>query len=133
MKGLEPEPEPVVDEMSVSEQEISPTLESEPESPDLGEVAQAAEMGIIAESLTDVPQETEKPKPISTSDLLPFDVEPVAETPVEEVGQVENVPMELQGTMEGEEILPVAEMQTEGEEPSRKLACASNPKWFHWK
>ena len=127
LKGLTPEPEPVVDELAETDQEVTPELENKPESADLGEVVQAAEMGIIAESLTDVPRETEKPKPISTSDLLPFDVEPVAETQSEEVGQVENIPMELQGTMEGEEILPVAEMQIEGEEPSPELPVAEQP------
>ncbi len=127
LKGLTPEPEPVIDELSVTDQEVSPELDNKQEFADLGEVAQAAEIGIIAESLTDVPQEIEKPKPISTSDLLPFDVEPVSETPVEEVGQVENIPMELQGTMEGEEQLPVAEMPVEVEEPSPELTAAEQP------
>ena len=129
LKGLSPEPESPITELAASDQEVSPDLEIEPESPDLGEVVQAAEMGIIAESLTDVPQEIEKPKSISTSDLLPFDVEPVAETPLEGVDQMENVPMELQGTMETneEEQLPVTELQTESEEPSPELAVEEQP------
>jgi hypothetical protein len=127
LKGLEPEPEPVVDEMSVSEQEISQTLESEPESPDLGGVVQATEMGIIAESLVEKPQETVEPKPISTADLLPFDVEPVSEITQEEISPVENVPVELQETMEVEEQLPTTELPVEVSEPLPELESAEQP------
>ncbi len=127
LKGLEPEPEPVVDEMSVSAQEISQTLESEPETPDLGEVVQAAEMGIIAESLVDKPQETDESKPISTSDLLPIDVEPVSETPQEQISPLENVIVDLQETMEVEEQLPTSEIPVEISEPSSELESAEEP------
>ncbi len=127
LKGLEPEPEPSVDEVSVSERETSPTLESEPESPDLGEVVQAAEMGIIAESLLEKPQETIEPKPISTADLLPFDIEPVSETSQEEISPVENVPEELQASMEVEEQLPTSEMPVEVTEPSPEMESVEQP------
>jgi tetratricopeptide (TPR) repeat protein len=127
LKGLEPEPEPSIDEMSVSDQEIPPTLESEPESPDLGEVFQTAEMGIIAESSVEKPQETVEPKPISTADLLPFDVEPVSEITQEEISPVENVPVELQETMEVEEQLPTTELPVEVSEPSPELESAEQP------
>jgi TolA-binding protein len=127
LKGLEPEPEPVVDEMSVTEQEISPILESEPESPDMGEVVQATELGIIAESLVEKPQDTVEPKPISTADLLPFDVEPVSETPQEQISPVENVPVDLQETMEVEEQLPTTEVPVEISEPSPELESVEEP------